>query len=147
MLRSLVGSEMCIRDRRLPPLPGYSQECTAGNIVLAPSSHELLGCLRHAKFCSVGKHINIIMKPTNSPTQGQPNPRQNRLKEAFGPLFCVTFFPQQIIFRGLGLVLYRNRTTRNLTQPKIVRKHLNNSSISHFKNGSSFFNKKKCMHA
>ena len=27
------------------------------------------------------------MKPTNSPTQGQPNPRKIRLKVAFGPLF------------------------------------------------------------
>ena len=26
-------------------------------------------------------------KPTNSPTQGQPNPRKKRLKVAFGPLF------------------------------------------------------------
>jgi len=30
--------------------------------------------------------MNIIMKPSNSPTQGQPDPRQNRLKVAFGPL-------------------------------------------------------------
>ena len=27
------------------------------------------------------------MKPSNSPTQGQPNPRENRLKLSFGPLF------------------------------------------------------------
>ena len=26
------------------------------------------------------------MKPTKSPTQGQPNPRKTRLKVAFGPL-------------------------------------------------------------
>ena len=32
-------------------------------------------------------HINIIMKPTNPPTQGQPNPRKIGLKVAFGPLF------------------------------------------------------------
>ena len=38
-------------------------------------------------YVGVGKHINITMKPTNSPTQGQPNPRKNRLKVAFGTLF------------------------------------------------------------
>ena len=53
------------------------------------------------------------MKPSNSPTQGQPNPRKNRLKSGI----WATFFPQQIVFRGLGLVLYRKQTTRNLTQP------------------------------
>ena len=68
--------------------------------------------LRSTKFCWIGKHVNIVMKPTNSPTQGQPNPRKNRLKVAFG----ATFFPQQIIFRGLGLVLCRKQTARNLTQ-------------------------------
>ena len=33
--------------------------------------------------------------------------------------FWATFFPQQIPFRGLGLILYINRkqTTRNPTQP------------------------------
>ena len=33
------------------------------------------------------KTHNNIMKPTNSPTQGQPNPRKIRLKVALGPLF------------------------------------------------------------
>ena len=33
------------------------------------------------------------------------------------------FFPQHISFRGLGLALYRKQTTRNLTQPIIIRKH------------------------
>ena len=40
------------------------------------------------------------MKPTNSPTPGQPNQRKNRLKVEF-------WGPQQILFRGLGLILYR----------------------------------------
>ena len=47
----------------------------------------MIRCLRFTKLCWVGKHINIIMKPTNSPTQGQPNRRKIRLKVAFGPLF------------------------------------------------------------
>ena len=55
----------------------------------------------------LGKHVNIIMKPTNSPTQGQPNARKIRLKSGIlGP----TFFPQQIIFRGLELFLCRKQT-------------------------------------
>ena len=34
-----------------------------------------------------------------------------------------TFFPQQLFFRGLGLVLYRKQTTRNLTHTKFSAKH------------------------
>ena len=45
-----------------------------------------LGSLRYTNFCWVGKHINI-MKPSNSPTQGQPNQRKLGLKVVFGPLF------------------------------------------------------------
>ena len=51
----------------------------------------VLGCSGFTKFCWVGKHVNIIMKPTNSPTQGQPNQRKNRLKVAFGPLSPTVF--------------------------------------------------------
>ena len=50
---------------------------------------ELVGCLRYTKLCRVGKHVNSIMKPTNSPTQGQPNARKIRLKKAIGPLFPI----------------------------------------------------------
>ena len=57
------------------------------------------------------KHANIITKPMNSRTQGQPDPRRLRWKVAFGLLF----FPWQTILRGSGLVLYRKQTTRNLT--------------------------------
>ena len=53
---------------------------------------------RFTKLCWVGKYINIIMKPTNSPTQGQLNPRKNRLKVAFGPLF-----PTATNFSWLGI--------------------------------------------
>ena len=35
---------------------------------------DTIGCLRFTKFCWVGKYIDIIMQPTNSPTKGQPNP-------------------------------------------------------------------------
>ena len=39
-----------------------------------------VGCWRFTKLCWVGKHMDIIMKPTNSPTQGQPNPRKKWVK-------------------------------------------------------------------
>ena len=52
------------------------------------------------------------MKPTNSPTQVQPNPRKNRLKVAFGPLLSTAN-----IFSLVGIGLYRKQTTRNPTQP------------------------------
>ena len=41
--------------------------------------------------------VTVIMKPTNSPTQGQPDPTKNRLKAAFGPLF-----PTANIFSWVG---------------------------------------------
>ena len=44
----------------------------------------VIGCLRFTSFCWVGKLINIITKPTNSPTQ--PN-KKIGLKVVFGPLF------------------------------------------------------------
>ena len=33
------------------------------------------------------QQYEINMKPSNSPTQGQPNPRKIRSKVTFGPLF------------------------------------------------------------
>ena len=60
----------------------------------------------------LGWETNTVVKPTNSPTQGQPNPRINRLKVAFGALFLT-----ELHFRGLRLILYRKQTTRVLTQP------------------------------
>ena len=71
--------------------------------------HHALGRLRYTKLGWVGKHVTVIVKPTNSPTQGQPNPRKIKL--------LGHFFPQQLIFRGFGLVLCRKQNTRNLTQP------------------------------
>ena len=59
------------------------------------------------KFCWVGKHVNIIMKPSNSPTQQKIGWRWQ----------LGNFFPQQIVFGELGLVLCRKQTTRNVTQP------------------------------
>ena len=41
------------------------------------------------------------MKPTNSPTQGQPNPRRNRFKVAFGPLFTTA---NSFSWVGIGFV-------------------------------------------
>ena len=58
-----------------------------------------IGCLRFTKVCWAGKHKNITIKPSNSPTQGQPNPRKISSKVAFGP----TFFPQRIVFRGFRI--------------------------------------------
>ena len=63
-----------------------------------------------------------MMKPTNPPTQDQPNPRKIRLKVAIGPLFSRS----KINIRGLGLILYRNRVQE--TKPnQILRKHPINS--------------------
>ena len=64
-------------------------------------------------LCWVGKYINIIMKPTQLPNPRPTQPQKNQVKSGI----LGHFFPQQIFFRGLGLVLYRKQTTRNPTQP------------------------------
>ena len=50
------------------------------------------------QFLLGGKTCKYILKPTNYPTQGQPNPRKNRWKVAFGPLF-----PTTMIFSWVGI--------------------------------------------
>ena len=54
------------------------------------------------QFCWVGKHLNIISKPSNAPIHGQPTPRKVRFKSEW---HLGHFFPQQIVFRGLRFVL------------------------------------------
>ena len=49
--------------------------------VLINMAPRKMGCLRYTKFCWVGKHGKIIKKPTNSPTQGQPNPKKEKLDQ------------------------------------------------------------------
>ena len=47
-----------------------------------------------------------------------PNPRPTQPKKKLVKSgIWATFFPQQIIFRGLGLILHMKQTIRNLTQP------------------------------
>ena len=74
---------------------------------------ESLGCLQCTKLGWVGKYIHITVKPTNSPNQGQPNPRKNSFKKWYLDHF---FSHSKYFFRGLGLALYSKQTTTNLTQ-------------------------------
>ena len=72
-----------------------------------------MGCWRFTKFCLVEKHVNISMKPTDSPTKGQPNTRKKKLKVAFGPLSSTAN-----IFSWVGICFYvGNRPQESLTQP------------------------------
>ena len=64
--------------------------------------------MRNSNLCRVGKHTNIIMKPLNSPTQGEPNLRKIGLKSGIWATFPIA---NTVVFRGLGLVLYRKQTT------------------------------------
>ena len=47
--------------------------------------------MRFTELCWVGKQIHIVMKPTNSPTKGQPNPIKNSCEKCH----LGHFFPQQ----------------------------------------------------
>ena len=61
------------------------------------------------------------------PVQGQPNPKKFRLEVAFGS----RFFPQQLFFRGLGLILYTVGNRLQETQPnQILRKQPTEASRS-----------------
>ena len=70
------------------------------------------------KICSVGKHVNIVMKPTRSPTQGQPNTRKIRLKVALRQLFSHS----KRFFVSWDRFLYRNRLQETQTN-QLLRKH------------------------
>ena len=58
------------------------------------------------------------MKPTNSPTPGQPNPRKNRLKVAFGPLF-----PTANTLSWVGIDFYVGNRLQEIQPNQILRKH------------------------
>ena len=73
----------------------------------------MIGCWRYTFFCWVGKNMYKYYYETAE----LPNPRPTQsTKTLVKSGIWANFFPQQIFFRWLGLVLYRNQTTRNLTQ-------------------------------
>ena len=78
----------------------------------------IVRCLRYTKLCSDGKHVSIMMKPTNSPIQGQPNPRKNRLKVAFGPLF-----PTANNFSWVGIGFIQETDYKKPNPTKFSAKH------------------------
>ena len=81
----------------------------------------LLGWLQFTKLCWAGKYIHIIMKPTNSPNQGKPNPRKNRLKVAFGPLFpTADYFFVGWNWLYIGNRLQESQPNRNLRKYPII---------------------------
>ena len=80
----------------------------------------------YTKFCWVGKHINIIMKPSNSPSQGQTNPRKNRVKVAFGPLF-----PTEINFSWVGISLIQETDCKKPNPTKFSANTLFNITGDH----------------
>ena len=64
---------------------------------------DTLRCLRFNQFCWVRKKKkkkNVIMKPTNSSTQRQPNPRKIRLKVGIWATFL---FPTANNFSWVGI--------------------------------------------
>ena len=67
------------------------------------------------------------MKPTNSPTQGQPNLRKIRLKEAFGRRF-----PTASIFSWVGIDFMEGTDYKKPNATKILREHPDTHSASFF---------------
>ena len=67
---------------------------------------------------TVGRNVSSYSCKYYFETDKLPNPRRTQPpKKKVKSGMWATFFPHQIIFRGLGLVLYRKQTTRTLTQP------------------------------
>ena len=64
------------------------------------------------------KHRNIIVKATNSPTQGQPNPRKNGLKSGI----WATFSHSKYFFVGWDWFYIGNRLQETQSN-RILRKH------------------------
>ena len=91
---------------------------TATVTVARTSRSRMLGCLRFTKLCWVGKHVTIVLKSTNPPTQGQPNPRKIRLQVAFGPLF-----PPANKFSWVSIVFFRGNIFKETQPGQILRKH------------------------
>ena len=88
-----MGSEMCIRDSPFElPQPGPASAVRVSSIQFSQLTRGVLAMHQFLLSWKTNKHYDE--KPTNSPAQGQPNPRKNRSKVAF----LGHFFPQHIIF-------------------------------------------------
>ena len=65
------------------------------------------------------------MKPTDSPIQGQPNPRKIRLTVAFGPLF-----PTANIFSWVGIDFIQETDYKKLNPTKFSANTLLTRNLS-----------------
>ena len=73
---------------------------------------DTIGCLRYTNLRWVGKTYKYYNETDELPNPRPTHPKKNRVTGvAFKPLFPTA----NIVFRGLGLVLYRKKTTSNLT--------------------------------
>ena len=59
----------------------------------------------------------ILFETDELPNPRPTQPKKNQVKSGV----WATFSHSKRVFRGLGLVLYRKRTTRNLTQPNSLQ--------------------------
>ena len=91
--------------------------CAAEKLNLRPGGIE---CFRFYNILLGYKnmYLVIIMKSTNPPTQGQPNPRKIRLQVAFGPLF-----PPANKFSWVSIVFFRGNIFKETQPGQILRKH------------------------
>ena len=97
-------------------MSGQSARKYNGRLLFIPVSKRVLyyGVLRCTKLCWVRKHLTKYYYETVE----LPTPRPTQPKEKIGVKSGIwaTFSQSKIVFRGLGLVLCREQTTRSLTQ-------------------------------
>ena len=118
----VVGPHQTMEQQ--PQTTGYAAFGSPRGITLSIKVLEPIGCLQYTKFCWAGKHVNIIMKPTNSQTRGQPNPRKIRLKRGIWATFSHS--TNILSWVGIGFILLCRRQDYKKPNPnEIIRKHAN----------------------
>ena len=120
-----VPPEVCQRKspRKLAPARGVW--CAIiwswvlhGGIYHDANAITILGCLRcYTKLCWAGNAHKCYYETDELPNPRPTQPKKNWVKSGV----WATFSHSKRVFRGLGLVLYRKRTTRNLTQPNSLQ--------------------------
>ena len=126
-LRSLLCGAVCLFVRSSSQPNPYQP-------TNRPTNHPTTRVFAIYQLLLCWRHINIVMKPTNSPpTPGRPNPRRIRSKVAFGPFS----FHSKLFFVGSGFVLFYIENRLQETQRnQIIRKHPNQRTTAKTTNQS-----------
>ena len=96
---------------------------------MAPRNRMFAIYLLGSENTQISQFEKVILKPTNSPTQSQPNPIK---KLSVKSSIWITFFQQQNIFSWVGWDWFSigNQDCKKPNPIKVLRKHPINSKSS-----------------